>query len=606
MNYKTITYLSLLILFILNGCSNIDKKTTIVPETANQPNSIEARNITESEQLNQIQESEKPIANEIPSQKTYDNLWMLIRDHLVFENNINRKKVKNKVAWFSRNQQYIDRVVGRAEPYLYHIITRLKEREMPLDLALLPIVESAYQPFALSPSRASGIWQFIPSTGKRYGLKQNWWYDGRRDIVASTDAALDYLESLHKRFNGNWFHALAAYNSGEGNVERAIRKNKKLGKKTDFWALKLPHETRSYVPSLLAIAEVLKNSDKYKINFGKIKNIPYFEVIDVKTQIDLATVSNLSGLTIDEVYLLNPGFNRWATDPSGPHRILIPVGKAQKFKEKLAALPKSERIAWKQHIIQKGESLGLIAERYKTSVSAIKQTNRLKGNMIREGKSLLIPSSKQPTKFYSLSIEARKFRGLKTSDGKRYTYIVKRGDNLWDIGRNYGISVGQLTKWNGIAKKSFLRPKQKLIIWINEEDSNNKNNNKVQASAFNESTTEYVVKKGDSLWLIARRFDIHVADLLEWNNIRKNKALQPGQKLRINIETEKEKGDLVQTNIQSDPITEYVVKKGDSLWLIARRFDIHVADLLEWNNIRKNKALQPGQILIVRKSITGV
>jgi len=606
MKYKTITYLSLLILFILNGCSNIDKKTTIVPETANQPNSIEARNITESEQLNQIQESEKPIANEIPSQKTYDNLWMLIRDHLVFENNINRKKVKNKVAWFSRNQQYIDRVVGRAEPYLYHIITRLKEREMPLDLALLPIVESAYQPFALSPSRASGIWQFIPSTGKRYGLKQNWWYDGRRDIVASTDAALDYLESLHKRFNGNWFHALAAYNSGEGNVERAIRKNKKLGKKTDFWALKLPHETRSYVPSLLAIAEVLKNSDKYKINFGKIKNIPYFEVIDVKTQIDLATVSNLSGLTIDEVYLLNPGFNRWATDPSGPHRILIPVGKAQKFKEKLAALPKSERIAWKQHIIQKGESLGLIAERYKTSVSAIKQTNRLKGNMIREGKSLLIPSSKQPTKFYSLSIEARKFRGLKTSDGKRYTYIVKRGDNLWDIGRNYGISVGQLTKWNGIAKKSFLRPKQKLIIWINEEDSNNKNNNKVQASAFNESTTEYVVKKGDSLWLIARRLDIHVADLLEWNNIRKNKALQPGQKLRINIETEKEKGDLVQTNIQSDPITEYVVKKGDSLWLIARRFDIHVADLLEWNNIRKNKALQPGQILIVRKSITGV
>ena len=530
MKYKTITYLSLLILFILNGCSNIDKKTTIVPETANQPNSIEARNITESEQLNQIQESEKPIANEIPSQKTYDNLWMLIRDHLVFENNINRKKVKNKVAWFSRNQQYIDRVVGRAEPYLYHIITRLKEREMPLDLALLPIVESAYQPFALSPSRASGIWQFIPSTGKRYGLKQNWWYDGRRDIVASTDAALDYLESLHKRFNGNWFHALAAYNSGEGNVERAIRKNKKLGKKTDFWALKLPHETRSYVPSLLAIAEVLKNSDKYKINFGEIKNIPYFEVIDVKTQIDLATVSNLSGLTIDEVYLLNPGFNRWATDPSGPHQILIPVGKAQKFKEKLAALPKSERIAWKQHIIQKGESLGLIAERYKTSVSAIKQTNRLKGNMIREGKSLLIPSSKQPTKFYSLSIEARKFRGLKTSDGKRYTYIVKRGDNLWDIGRNYGISVGQLTKWNGIAKKSFLRPKQKLIIWINEEDSNN---NKIQASSFNESTTEYVVKKGDSLWLIARRFDIHVADLLEWNNIRKNKALQPGQILIV-------------------------------------------------------------------------
>ena len=533
MYYKTIIYSSLLILFILNGCSNIDKKTAILETT--QSSDIENRDIPESEQPIQIEESEQPIANEPSGQKTYDNLWNLISDGLVFDNNINRKKVKNKVAWFSRNQQYITRVVGRADPYLYHIVMKLKEREMPLDLALLPIVESAYQPFALSPSRASGIWQFIPSTGKRYGLKQNWWYDGRRDIVASTDAALDYLESLHKRFNGNWFHALAAYNSGEGNVERAIRKNKKLGKNTDFWTLKLPPETRSYVPSLLAIAEVLKNSDKYKINFGEIKNSSYFEVIDVKTQIDLATVSNLSGLTIDEVYLLNPGFNRWATDPSGPHRILIPVGKAQKFKEKLAALPKSERIAWKQHIIQKGESLGLIAERYKTSVSAIKQTNRLKGNMIREGKSLLIPSSKQPTKFYSLSIEARKFRGLKTSDGKRYTYIVKRGDNLWDISRNYGISVDQLTKWNGITKKGFLRPKQKLIIWVNEEDSNNKNknNNKIQASSFNESTTEYIVKKGDSLWLIARRLDIHVADLLEWNNIRKNKALQPGQILIV-------------------------------------------------------------------------
>ena len=352
MYYKTIIYSSLLTLFILNGCSYIDKKTTAIPETT-QSSDIENRDIPESEQPIQIEESEQPIANEPSGQKTYDNLWNLIRDGLVFDNNINRKKVKNKVAWFSRNQQYITRVVGRADPYLYHIVMKLKEREMPLDLALLPIVESAYQPFALSPSRASGIWQFIPSTGKRYGLKQNWWYDGRRDIVASTDAALDYLESLHKRFNGNWFHALAAYNSGEGNVERAIRKNKKLGKNTDFWTLKLPSETRSYVPSLLAIAEVLKNSDKYKINFGEIKNSSYFEVIDVKTQIDLATVSNLSDLTIDEVYLLNPGFNRWATDPSGPHQILIPVGKAQKFKEKLAELPKSERIAWKQHIIQK-------------------------------------------------------------------------------------------------------------------------------------------------------------------------------------------------------------------------------------------------------------
>ena len=533
MKYITITYSILFMLFLISGCSNIHKSDKSDAEIKSEFVDSKKQEIPESEKLDSAEEQDRSTPNQVSEQKIYDDLWIMIQDELVLKSNKNRKKVMDKIAWFSRNQQYIDRVVKRAEPYLYHIVTKLKERNMPLDLALLPIVESAYQPFAHSPSRASGIWQFIPSTRKRYGLKQNWWYDGRRDIVASTNAALTYLESLHKRFNGNWFHALAAYNAGEGNVGRAIRKNKKLGKKTDFWSLRLPPETRSYVPSLLAIAEVLKNNDKYNINFKRIKNSPYFEVIDVESQIDLAAVSVLSGLSIDQVYILNPGFNRWATDPKGPHRILIPIENAEEFKNKLNNMPKSERVTWKQHVIQKGESLGLIAELYKTSVSTIKETNQLKGNLIREGKSLLIPSAKKPNKYYSLSIDARKYKGLKTSDGKRYTYIVKKGDNLWDIGRYYGISVNQLTKWNGISKKSFLRPKQKLVIWINEE-ANSKNSKVLQKKEFHDGqTTEYTVKKGDSLWLIARRFDIHVVDILEWNNIRKNKPLQPGQTLII-------------------------------------------------------------------------
>ena len=533
MKYITITYPILLMLFIVSGCTYINKTGTSESEATGSTIDTEKQDVLDAETLYSSKEPEEPITNEVSKQKTYDDLWNMIQEELVLEGNINRKKVREKIAWFARNQQYIDRVVKRAEPYLYHIVTKLKERNMPLDLALLPIVESAYQPFAHSPSRASGIWQFIPSTGKRYGLKQNWWYDGRRDIIASTDAALDYLEALHKRFNGNWFHALAAYNSGEGNVERAIRKNKKLSKKIDFWSLRLPPETRSYVPSLLAIAEVLKNKDKYNINFKNIQNSPYFKIIDVKSQIDLATVSSLSGLSIDQVYTLNPGFNRWATDPNGPHRILIPVKIAKDFEEKLIALSKSERISWKQHVVQKGESLGLIAEHYRTSVRTIKQINRLKSNTIREGGSLLIPAAKKPRKFYTLSIDERKFKGLKTSDGKRYTYIVKRGDNLWDIGRHYGISVNELARWNGISKKSFLRPKQKLTIWINNKVQNESSNAAKEIVANNESTTEYTVKKGDSLWLIARRFDIHVAELLEWNNLRKNKPLQPGQTLLI-------------------------------------------------------------------------
>ena len=530
---KTVTYCILLMLFILNACSYVKETDTNKSETTSKSVEIEKQKVLDSENAFLEEVTDESLSDNVSEEKSYDNLWEIIQDGLVLESNSHRKKVKDKIAWFGRNQQYIDRVAKRAEPYLYHIVIKLKERNMPLDLALLPIVESAYQPFALSPSRASGIWQFIPATGKRYGLKQNWWYDGRRDIVASTDAALNYLEALHKRFNGNWFHALAAYNSGEGNVERAIKRNKKIGKKTDFWSLRLPPETRSYVPSLLAIAEVLKNNEKYGVNFNSIQNIPYFEIIDVKSQIDLATISAISGLPINKIYTLNPGFNRWATDPNGPHKILLPVEIAEDFKNKIATLPKKERVVWRQHIIQKGESLGLIAERYKTSVSAIKETNDLRGNIIREGRSLLIPTAKKPNKFYSLSLDARKFRGLKTSDGKRYTYIVKRGDNLWDIGRNYGISVNQLTKWNGISKKSFLRPKQKLIIWV--DDKNHQKNNKVAEKTveYDKSVTEYTVKKGDSLWLIARRFDIHVAELLEWNNLRKNKPLQPGQTLVI-------------------------------------------------------------------------
>ena len=462
----------------------------------------------------------------------HDDIWALIREGLELDRDLDQRGVQTRIKWFAKNQQYIDRVVERAEPYLFHITSRLKERGMPLDLALLPIVESAYQPFAYSRSHASGIWQFISSTGKQYGLKHNWWYDGRRDIVAATDAALDYLAMLHKRFNGDWQHALAAYNTGEGNVERAIRRNKKAGKKTDFWSLRLPRETRGYLPSLLAIAEVLR-SKKYNIRFNPIPNTAYFESIDVGSQIDLATVAKLSGLSIAEVYTLNPGFNRWATDPDGPHRLLIPVAKAAQFKQGLVALPASERLTWKKHTIREGESLNRIAARYQTSVSALKQTNRLRGDLIRAGRALLIPVAQQPGNYYSLSADARKFSALKkTADGKSYIYTIKRGDNLWDIGRHYGISVRQLTEWNGLYQKSILRPGQKLTVWI-KDDPAQARQNLIKAVAKKTNNGLYTVRRGDSLWLIARKFNIRVKDLLEWNNLKRGKYLQPGQNLIV-------------------------------------------------------------------------
>ncbi|MEE8321243.1 MAG: transglycosylase SLT domain-containing protein, partial [Gammaproteobacteria bacterium] len=301
--------------------------------------------------------------------KDTDDLWQKIRQGLSLSRQTEKRSVQGKIAWYARNQDYIDRVAERAAPYLYYIIGEIEKRNMPIELALLPVVESAYQPFAYSPSRASGIWQFISSTGKQYGLKQNWWYDGRRDIIAATDAALNYLQKLHKEFDGNWQHALAAYNSGERNVGRAIRRNRKAGKPIDFWSLRLPRETRGYVPSLLAVAEIVANPAKHNITLKKIPNEPYFTAVNTGSQIDLATAARLAGQSMDDIYTLNPGFNRWATDPKGPHRLLIPIGKAQQFKQDLAQLPVSERITWKQHKIQKGETLGQIADRYHTSVA---------------------------------------------------------------------------------------------------------------------------------------------------------------------------------------------------------------------------------------------
>ncbi len=463
--------------------------------------------------------------------------WRRIAAGLRLKRDISKKTTADKLAWYVRNQAYLDRVSERASPYLYYIVEELEKRDMPLDIALLPVVESAYYPFAYSPSHASGIWQFIPATGKNYGLKQNWWYDGRRDIIAATDAALNYLQKLHKEFNDDWLLALAAYNYGEGNVARAIKRNKKAGKAIDFFSLRLPRETRGYVPSLLAAAEIVSDPSKYKITLKPIANTQYFEIIDTKSQIDLAIAAELAELSIEELYTLNSGFNRWATHPKGPHRLLIPVNKASAFENKLASISPNDRINWQQHKIKKGESLSLIAARYKTSIATLKQINRLKSNTIHAGHPLLIPTAQKPLKYYSLSLDARRYKGLKyTGDGTRYIYTTKRGDSLWDIGQHYGVSVKELCAWNAISSKSILLPGKKLEVWIDGET--NKIAKKTLLSSIKTDTdnaqhVSYQVLQGDSLWLISKRFGVSIRQIKEWNSLAEKRYIKPGQLLNI-------------------------------------------------------------------------
>lgn len=458
------------------------------------------------------------------------DIWRKLSRQLFLPRHLTHRSVKSRLSWYAKKQAYLDRVAERATPYLFHIVSELEKRDMPMELALLPIVESAFQPFAYSPSHASGIWQFIPSTGRIYGLKQNWWYDGRRDIVAATTAALNYLEKLHRQFDGDWLLALASYNTGERNVARAIRRNKKKGKETDFFSLRLPRETRGYVPSLLAVAELVANPEQHGVSWTPIKNEPYFAEVDSGGQIDLAVAAELANLDMDEIYKLNPAYNRWATDPKGPHRLLVPVAVETAFLEKLDELPESERASWKRHIIKRGETLGKIAARHRTSVATLKKTNNLRGNLIRTGHSLLIPVARKPGKHYTLSLDNRRLRGLKSAgDGRKYIYTVRRGDTLWDIGRQYGVSVRQLAGWNGISSKKYLRPGQKLNLWLGDDQEKLADAN----AKTEQGAVAYRVKKGDSLWLIAKKFNVTVKQLLAWNNLRKNSFLRPNQTLRV-------------------------------------------------------------------------
>ena len=530
--------------FLLAACDSLPVQNSSEAVEAPEPTGVLATDVevTEPTGTQVWAETTTPLPEpltSLPADKQPDSassqpgdIWQKLSDNLNLPRHLDHRTVKGKLAWYAKNQEYLDRVATRSSPYLFYIIGEVEKRGMPLELALLPVVESAYHPFAYSRSHASGIWQFIPSTGKIYGLKQNWWYDGRRDIVASTRAALDYLEKLNKEFDGDWLLALAAYNSGERNVARAIRRNKRAGKKTDFFSLRLPRETRGYVPSLLAVSELVANPEQYGVNWIPVVDRPYFAQVNTGEQIDLAVAAELADLSMDELYTLNPGFNRWATDPAGPHRLLVPVAREKSFLQKLTQLAEGDRINWQRHVINQGETLGQIASRYHTSVAALKSVNNLRSNLIRRGHSLLVPIPKEATRHYSLSLDSRHRRGLKSADGNKYIYTVRRGDTLWHIGRRYGVSTTQLARWNGISQKRYLQPGQKLNLWLADADK------KLPSTSANKSRADkdpfhYIVKKGDSLWLIAKKFNVTVKQLLAWNNLRKNKYLYPNQKLTV-------------------------------------------------------------------------
>ena len=457
-----------------------------------------------------------------------DDLWQRIRLQLAFEVPDNAR-VNSQRNWFLSHPEYLERVGKRAEPFLHLIVEEIDRRGMPMEFALLPIVESAFDPFAYSHGSASGVWQFIPSTALHYGLKIDWWYDGRRDVYAATQAALDYLEALHDYFDGNWLHAIAAYNSGEGRVAAAIRRNKRKGEPTDFWNLDLPRETRAYVPKLLALADILANTDEYGIVWYPIENQPQLNVIEVPGQIDLALAADMAELPLETLHRYNSAYNRWATAPDGPHRLLLPQPNASIFESAIQKTDPSDWLSWKRHKIRSGESLLTIAKKYNTSVDVIQSVNELNGALIRSGDYLLIPVATKDLEQYTLSSNQRRIAKQSKQYGKsKVNYQVQSGDTLWDISRAFNVGVRELASWNSMAPGDYLRPGQKLVIW-QEGDAAPKSTGILR-------TIVYQVRNGDSLARIANRFNVTISQIEQWNNISRSRYLQPGQRLTLKVD----------------------------------------------------------------------
>lgn len=464
-----------------------------------------------------------------------NDMWQRIRTGLSFSIPEN-KRVTRQRDWFVKHPEYLNRVAKRAEPFLFYIVEELEKNNIPLEIALLPIVESAFDPFAYSHGRASGMWQFVPGTGTRFGMKQNWWYDGRRDVVASTQGAIKYLEYLHKFFDGDWMLALAAYNSGEGRVRRAVRANKKKNKPTDFWSLDLPKETRAYVPKLLALADIVKRSEDFNLTLRPIDNQSVISQVDIGSQLDLAKAAQLAELTLTELQRLNPGFNRWATDPNGPHYLLLPNHKVDTFKQSLAQLDKKDRLAWQRYKIKNGDSLGKIAQKFNTQISLIKRINNVKGTQIRAGKHLLIPIASASPDSYILSQEQRLIaRQNKKLKGTKHTHTVVAGDTLWDISRLYNVSTRSIAKWNAMAPRDMIKPGQKLVIWKQQAIKSTQVAMTPSEKAIMRNIT-YRVRKGDSFARIANKFNVRISDIERWNSLQRSKYLQPGQMLKLSVD----------------------------------------------------------------------
>jgi membrane-bound lytic murein transglycosylase D len=539
-------------------------------------------------------------SSSLDSQPGHTDLWERIRSGFGMPE-LNSSLVAKKQRQYLAQPAYMQRMFKRAERYMFHIVEEIERRGMPTEIALLPFVESAMNPVAMSHAKASGLWQFIPSTGRAYDLKQNWWVDNRRDVVESTRAALDYLQMLHQMHDGDWFLALASYNWGEGSVNRAIRRNKSRGRPTNYTSLRMPRETRHYVPKLMALKSIVLNARALRVALPELPNEPYFVVLEKTRPIDLKLAAKFAGMSVKDFIALNPAHNRPVISASRNNMIKLPANRLEPFLEALEdhQAAKKSFVSWRPYTLKKGETVKTVARRTGTTSRELLKANGLSSRQrIIAGTRILVPSSK------ATDAHIAQFDGPKVVEvivRPAAYHRVRKRDNLTRIARRWGVSKRTLRRWNGL-RNDRLKRGQKLLVRqpVNQTVMTTAHGKRQVIARHMTKTVAYQpgnshrVRRGDNLGSIARRHGVTVSQIQHWNGLSGSR-IRAGQTLVVSA---------AKTTIQKTAAPRrttgkrYTVRRGDNLGLIARRHGVAVSKLKSWNGLRRS-IIRPGQKLVV-------
>lgn len=537
-------------------------------------------------------------------------VWTRVRDGFKIPN-MENSVVDENLAKYSKRPDYLQRMANRSQKYLYHIIEEVTARGMPTEIALLPFVESAFVTNAKSRVKAAGLWQFMPATGKHYELDQTMWKDERYDVLQSTAAALTYLQRLHDEFD-DWPLAFAAYNWGEGNVRRAIKRNQSLGLPTDYMSLKMPAETRNYYPKLQAIKNIVQNPNDYGIKLPTIYNEPFFVQIFKDQDIDVKRAAKLAGMSHEEFSTLNPSFNRPVIVASHNHSMLMPTDKLDQFIENLVAYRTSGKplSSWTTYRVQPEDTVASIARKAHMTEAALREANQIPaGRRIKPGSLVLVSKSSGLGNAEDISSDTIDASFALAQDYRRVTYRVRRGDNMRSVARRLGVSPATIMKSNGLRSQR-LRVGQTLRVNVpivtRQTTTSRPTTTRSTPDTPVASTKFYAVRKGDTLYSIANRYGITASALRNANNISGNN-ISVGQRLTINASGTptkrhvvlEEVPERVQKQVSKRPLAKkktYKVRKGDTLFSIASSANMSVNQLKKLNGIRNNN-LKVGQTL---------